>query len=1359
MKALSFSPLFILVAALLTASTAAFGFELVSMQPYYERFEVFTDEPLTLVFSASLDPTTVGETAVTVDDLKTGAAIAGVVTLTTTTETDDTLVFTPDAGRFPFAHRLQAQLDPALRDLSGTSLTGELPDLGVFVANLPNDLERPEIPPPGSFPTSLFVNANVLLGFNPLDPESDTSYLMNYVPGMSATEAWKMHTGDPDVLIAIIDVGIDSYANTDLSERLFLNRGELPQPVGADQQPCADWDCNGDGRFSPFDYQDDPLVWDTNANDRIDGEDLFACLSDDVDNDGNGYVDDISGWDFFRNVNYACGVSGFPEGVHGRLRAIDAVGVADNGMQNKPGFCPDCSFISVRVGEAIMTEFNLMTTGMQYAVDMGADVVIVAMGVANYNYTAEMAFKDAFDSGVFVVAASGDELGFHHIYPAAGEDMYSVKAVMPLPPVEYGPLDLSKLAFVESYCTNYGAHIDATGVTGACSSEATSNIAGIAGLLLSYGRSLGLELSPGELRQLLNMTVDDIKDSCLAFNMKGCREGWEETWGYGRINANKAMLRLGDPLFGVPERIPPDVRIWEPRWWTTYDPNKQSQFDVTGMVYARGRPYTWSLQLGFGVEPWDAEFIEIATGSGTDVFEGAFATIDIMNYVDDAWLRRLPKGANDFTVTLRVQAWWTPEGDEPVLGEFRKAIAWHTDDDPDTGLRDDFPKNIGAAGASPPVLYDLDGDADGALEIVFATARPSVDVYKYDPDTGAFDDAPGFPVELPGNAEKLYEDSVIGSVAVGQVFGDGVPYIAVASNHGLIYLIHPDGNLHDGGPFVHGFPVSALEPDNTSGFTFAHGNGFLAAPALADLDGDGLLEIIAASYDQHAYAWKVEDGDGDGLADAAPGWPVLLSSLEEDGLVDPDKYCDTGLPAQVLGSPAAAILMPNHADPDIAEYPAVVVPTSESCNEGSMPTGRVYAVYWNGMENEDGPFLPDWPAVTLMPLGDELPIPPLTIGMTSSPALAIKDGELLVGVGSFFWIPQLIHWDGSRVSVKHLPFRVNLGVTANGSFGRFGEDNNLWYFFPTAGFIQGTENGFKPAAFNICGWDLDNLKKMGWRKNFEDINFFVTPVIADLDYDGDNEVVAGSGGYLVHATDFKMDEPEGWPKFTQNWLTSAVTVGDADGDRLLDVTAVTQEGNFWMWNTRGPSCHGNESTTDWPRFHHDPLNSGMYGLDGFPPRLVRDLVVYTTDNPDIFEIHFTAPGDDEDCGTAALYDLRYTTDGAADLRDPAVWQAAAAVEAPAPIQGGDEVVFTVELPGATRFAMRSYDDAGWISHISNLAEPQAPPPPTDDDDDNDNDDDDDNDDLSPTDDDDDDDDTGGPSPAGGDDDDDDSCGC
>ena len=47
----------------------------------------------------------------------------------------------------------------------------------------------------------------------------------------------------------------------------------------------------------------DARVTDNNGNGVVDPEDLIKSFSDGKDDDGNGYVDDISGWGFFHDDN------------------------------------------------------------------------------------------------------------------------------------------------------------------------------------------------------------------------------------------------------------------------------------------------------------------------------------------------------------------------------------------------------------------------------------------------------------------------------------------------------------------------------------------------------------------------------------------------------------------------------------------------------------------------------------------------------------------------------------------------------------------------------------------------------------------------------------------------------------------------------------------------------------------------------------------------------------------------------------------------------------------------------------------------------------------------------------------------
>ena len=119
--------------------------------------------------------------------------------------------------------------------------------------------------------------------------------------GAAVDLAWGVTRGRSDeVRIAVLDCGIDwrdAGAMADLADRAYLNRGEATPPCGT-----RSGDCNGDGVFYVADFG---AIADRNGNGVADPEDLILdpAYSNGVDDDDNGYVDDISGWDFLYGDN------------------------------------------------------------------------------------------------------------------------------------------------------------------------------------------------------------------------------------------------------------------------------------------------------------------------------------------------------------------------------------------------------------------------------------------------------------------------------------------------------------------------------------------------------------------------------------------------------------------------------------------------------------------------------------------------------------------------------------------------------------------------------------------------------------------------------------------------------------------------------------------------------------------------------------------------------------------------------------------------------------------------------------------------------------------------------------------------
>ena len=114
----------------------------------------------------------------------------------------------------------------------------------------------------------------------------------------------------------------------------------------------------------------------------------------------------------------------------------------------------------------------------------------------------------------------------------------------------------------------------------------------------------------------------------------------------------------------------------------------------------------------------------------------------------------------------------------------------------------------------------------------------------------------------------------------------------------------------------------------------------------------------------------------------------------------------------------------------------------------------------------------------------------------------------------------------------------------------------------------------------------------GWPRQIEDIQFLVSPAVADITGDGRNEAIYGSGGYMLYAWDGLGEVAAGWPKFTGHWILGSPAVGDIDGDGYLDVVVSTREGWLHAWSTNGHA----DQQIEWASVHHDPGNTGDHSL-------------------------------------------------------------------------------------------------------------------------------------------------------------------
>jgi hypothetical protein len=1077
-------------------------------------------------------------------------------------------------------------------------------------------------------------------GAAPIRPQETAS-------GMSVDMAWRITIGEPNVRIAVCDSGI-KWDERDLIEKAYLNAGELKnhKPHKAGGAACggtgelAGFDCNEDGVLSVSDYKDEPSLkpeasgdhpkGDKNNNKVLDAGDLILNYSDKVDDDGNGYVDDISGWDFMKDDNDPYDDTRYG---HGTGEANDSCAATNNGMADA-GVCPLCRFIPLRVGDSFIADVNDYAQAVIYAADNGASVVQEALGTIDMSAFAQAAEDYAYKKGVTIVASMADENARHHNMPATSNHTLPVHAI-----VMVGSEEATSATSFLGYhpCSNYGGQNLLSAPGTGCSSNATGVLSGVMGLV--YSAAVKYKVTPaltaGEGHQLALMTADDIYVSESADPASGhyfSQPGFDQRFGYGRVNANTAVewVRAG--------KIPPEIDIVSPTWFTVlYKDKVNAPVEIAGTVAAkRANGYDLYVEWAPGVEPLDSDFKVISDATRMNVAPtvvlgqtAPLAQLEIRGLnVSHPRDRDSPHGENDTAITVRARAvahYGGAIGDVPA--QMRRTYYVHEDPD----LLPGFPLYVGSSGEASPKLADLDGDgvrdivsaaSDGAVHVYKITAKGPVDLpgFPYrasridgldsaatDPAIPSYLQAPAYS-KPDGVSPDLAREAFIPSPAIGDLDGDGKKEIVLATWPGTIFVVNSDGTARK--PFpktlprIPSCPLDPTAPSVGTCMDVPHrfARGVFGSPVLADMDKDGKLEIVVAAFDGNIYVFKA-DGT------LMNGWPVAVHYNKT--LAKPDEY------NRVLTTPTVA-------DFNGDGIPDVFTGSNERLGGGSG-AGAAYMIDGRGMAAGNPPYLKNWPvsmtSFNLFPLISE--------GLTTSGAAADFDGDgrpdaIIHGNGSS---PLILPGDpGTQETLGSLPTNAlpervdkdgnpKRGLEPSGSFGELSTAAMPDIMFPL--FAQpsigdldqdGTPDLTASGGSLSLAMDLQSqsakasrgqqLLSMWSGKNgkmlpgspvvLEDYTFFNNHTIADLSGDDYPEVITGTGSYFVRAVDGCGREAPGFPKFTGQWIIAAVAIGDIDGDHGLEAVVNTRNGWLYAWRTKGKDS----GVIAWESFHHDNYNTG-----------------------------------------------------------------------------------------------------------------------------------------------------------------------
>ncbi len=354
--------------------------------------------------------------------------------------------------------------------------------------------------------------------------------------------------------------------------------------------------------------------------------------------------------------------------------------------------------------------------------------------------------------------------------------------------------------------------------------------------------------------------------------------------------------------------------------------------------------------------------------------------------------------------------------------------------------------------ASTPAVADV--NQDGIREIIAASWDDST-VAVFRPNGTVL---PGWPKK---GAAPFWS-----SPAIGDVDGDGAPDVLVGSNAAVLYGWRANGaELRDGD-----------SNPATNGVYFVPIGTVISSPAIADVNGDGMREVIFGTSSARVYVLK----NGTPL----PGWPFVATGLMSSSPAVGDV---------VSGSPGLEIAM--------------------ACANDS-----VYVLTASGQR------APGWPKPLELTPGN---------GRVPSPVLA--------------------------------PLRKHLGDSAL-DVVVCGWDGKLRAYDPTGAILP------------------------GWSAVALGAPTEATPSVVDLDGDGTLEVLVGAEDRRLYAFHFDGTPVSGFPIETGGEVRSSPAIWDVDRNGGCDVFVAGWDGMIHGWRYPGSFTSAGMA---WPMFHHDNWHTGV----------------------------------------------------------------------------------------------------------------------------------------------------------------------
>jgi hypothetical protein len=424
---------------------------------------------------------------------------------------------------------------------------------------------------------------------------------------MHVPEAWQFTQGDTSIHIGFIDTGVE-WDHPDLVGQFGVNPAE---------------DINHNGLFD---------AWPSTEK-RLDahGNLVFGDL-DGIDNDGNGYVDDVIGYNFVdqSSINFGTfsGRSPFPvdEEPHNHGTAVAGVIAASaNNQIGIAGIAPKCRLVALRAfDETGNAEDDDIASAIVYAADNNVKILNLSFGDIVPSLLQRDAIRYATKKGVLIFASSGNDGSTNPHYPSDFDECVSVGGTI---------LASDNVSESEVVTSTHGHGMDLMAPSehiitlfGSASyqfiqgtSFSSPEAAAVAGLILSHNP----KLSNLEIRSILETTCTNLDPF-----------GYGAFEANGRIDAFKALTYPGSAAIKI----------------TT--PNTNDGFHVGDSVKIRGYAASTlfgSYALYYSRDRWNRNNSPTLADSGTIISSDKQVINDVLGVWNTNGLR-----SESYTIQLSV---------------------------------------------------------------------------------------------------------------------------------------------------------------------------------------------------------------------------------------------------------------------------------------------------------------------------------------------------------------------------------------------------------------------------------------------------------------------------------------------------------------------------------------------------------------------------------------------------------------------------------------------------------------------------------------------------------------------------------